>query len=64
MSEADIPEELAAALAANATAAEVFATMAPSDRRRYAEHVSEAVKPETRRRRALKIADLIAGKAP
>lgn len=64
MSEADIPEELAAELAANATAAEVFATMAPSHRRRYAEHVSKAVKPETRPRRALKMADVIAGKTP
>lgn len=64
MAEIDIPEELAAALGANMTAGEIFDGMAPSHRRRYAEHVAEAANPETRRRRALKMIELIVGTAP
>jgi hypothetical protein len=48
----DIPEELAAALAADPDAGVAFAQLSFSHRREYAAWVGEAKKPETRERRA------------
>jgi uncharacterized protein YdeI (YjbR/CyaY-like superfamily) len=49
--EAPVPEELAAALAANAAAQATFDAFPPSCRREYAEWVAEAKRPETRAKR-------------
>jgi uncharacterized protein YdeI (YjbR/CyaY-like superfamily) len=49
--ELPVPAELAAALAGNPRAAEVFAGFAPSCRREYVEWIGEAKRPETRARR-------------
>lgn len=48
----EIPAELAEALAADPVAGTAFEALAPSRRRELAEHVAEAKRPETRRRRA------------
>lgn len=48
----EIPAELAEALAADASAKAVFEALAPSHRREHADHVAEAKRPETRKRRA------------
>ena len=48
----EIPQELADALAADGSAATAFEALAPSRRRELAEHVVEAKRPETRKRRA------------
>jgi uncharacterized protein YdeI (YjbR/CyaY-like superfamily) len=54
-----IPNELAAALAANPEAQRIFLGMSPSHQRQYASHVAEAKRPETRQRRAAKMVRLI-----
>ena len=48
----EIPAELAEAFAGDAAARAAFDALAPSHRREYAQHVAEARRPETRRRRA------------
>ncbi|WP_410620051.1 YdeI/OmpD-associated family protein [Amycolatopsis sp. cmx-8-4] len=48
----DLPEELAAALAAAPDAAALFAALPPSHQREYTKWVAEAKKPETRVSRA------------
>ena len=48
----EIPAELAEAFAGDAAARAAFDALAPSHRREYAQHVAEAKRPETRRRRA------------
>lgn len=48
----EIPPELLAALEGNPPARALFERMPPSHRREYAQHVAEAKKEETRRRRA------------
>ena len=48
----EVPEELAAALAADAVASSAFRALAPSHRREYSSWVGEAKRPETRVRRA------------
>ncbi|MCB1184362.1 YdeI/OmpD-associated family protein [bacterium] len=55
----DVPAELAAALAADPSAAGAFAALSAGCRREYAEHVAEAKREETRRRRVAKILPLI-----
>ena len=55
-----LPEELTAALAARAEVRARFDSLPPSHRREYARFVDEAVKPETRRRRAEKAVEMIA----
>ncbi len=55
-----LPEELTAALAARAEVRARFDSLPPSHRREYARFVAEAVKPETRRRRAEKAVEMIA----
>ena len=47
----DVPADLAAALAADATAQERFAEMSYSHRREYVDWIEEAKRPETRARR-------------
>jgi uncharacterized protein YdeI (YjbR/CyaY-like superfamily) len=47
----DVPEPLQRALESDPVAAEAFATMPPSHRRRYADWVGEAKRPETQVRR-------------
>jgi uncharacterized protein YdeI (YjbR/CyaY-like superfamily) len=57
----EIPEELAAALAAAPDAAAVFEALPPSHRREYVQWVSEAKKPETRVSRAEKTVTRLRG---
>jgi uncharacterized protein YdeI (YjbR/CyaY-like superfamily) len=55
-----VPDDLAAALAANPQARSAFESMPPSHRREHVKYIDEAVKPETRQRRiAATIATLI-----
>jgi uncharacterized protein YdeI (YjbR/CyaY-like superfamily) len=49
--EAEVPEALTAALAANPAAAKAFAALTPSCRREYCAWIAEAKRPETRDRR-------------
>jgi hypothetical protein len=49
--EVEVPEDLAAALAADAAAAAAFERISYTHRREYVEWVAEAKRPETRRRR-------------
>jgi hypothetical protein len=56
-----VPPELVEALAADATAAAAFDTLAPSHRREYAEFVADAKRPETRVRRAAQTVDRLRG---
>jgi hypothetical protein len=59
----EVPEDLAAAMAAEPAAAEFYATLSYSAQRRYVEPLGEAKTPETRSRRIAKVvADLKAGK--
>ncbi|WP_461173943.1 YdeI/OmpD-associated family protein [Arthrobacter sp. Z1-9] len=59
----EIPEDLAAAMAAEPAAQEFYATLGYSSQRRYVEPLGEAKTPETRARRIAKVvADLKAGK--
>lgn len=55
----DIPDELTNALDTHETAKRAFESMSPSHQRRYAEHVAEAKKLETRERRAQKMLKMI-----
>lgn len=56
----EVPEDLAAALAADPAAAAAWELLSHSNRRRYTEAVAAAKKPETRERR---IASTVAGLA-
>ncbi|WP_104043127.1 YdeI/OmpD-associated family protein [Arthrobacter sp. ZGTC412] len=59
----EVPEDLAAALAAEPAAQEFYATLSYSAQRRYLEPLGEAKTAETRSRRIAKVvADLKAGK--
>jgi len=59
----EVPEDLAAAMAAEPAAVEFYATLSYSAQRRYVEPLGEAKTPETRSRRIAKVvADLKAGK--
>jgi uncharacterized protein YdeI (YjbR/CyaY-like superfamily) len=49
--EAEVPVDLAAALAKNKTAAKAFQTFSPSHRREYVEWITEAKRDETRQKR-------------
>lgn len=55
-----VPDDLAAALAANAAAAAAFARFPPSHRREYIEWLVEARRPETRQRRLAQALEWIA----
>jgi Bacteriocin-protection, YdeI or OmpD-Associated/Domain of unknown function (DUF1905) len=57
--EVEPPPELAAALAADQEAREVFGALSFTHRREYADWVAEAQRPETRQRRAAKAVDLL-----
>lgn len=57
-----LPAELRAALAAVPDAQRVFLGLSPSHQREYVQHVAEAVNPETRKRRAAKMVQLILAK--
>lgn len=59
--QAEEPEELIAALAGRPEVRARYDALPPSHRREYARFVVEAVKPETRRRRAEKAVEMIAG---
>ena len=56
---AEVPPELAAALAANPDAAQAFEGLSYSHSREYAEWVSEAKRPATRERRAVQAVERI-----
>ncbi|WP_163167927.1 YdeI/OmpD-associated family protein [Arthrobacter sp. Alg241-R88] len=59
----EVPEDLAAAMAAEPAAQEFYATLSYSAQRRYVEPLGEAKTPETRSRRIAKVVeDLKAGK--
>ncbi len=47
----DVPADVLAALATNASAADRFAAMPPSHKAQYVKWIEEAKKPETRSRR-------------
>jgi uncharacterized protein YdeI (YjbR/CyaY-like superfamily) len=55
-----VPEELAAALSANAAAQATFDGFPPSCRREYAEWVAEAKRPETRAKRVAQAVEWMA----
>jgi Bacteriocin-protection, YdeI or OmpD-Associated/Domain of unknown function (DUF1905) len=55
----DPPPELAAALAGDQEARQIFGSLSYTHRREYAEWVAEAKRPETRARRAAKAVDLL-----
>ncbi|MBE1497398.1 uncharacterized protein YdeI (YjbR/CyaY-like superfamily) [Amycolatopsis lexingtonensis] len=57
----EVPEELAAALAAAPDAAAAFEALPPSHRREYVQWVAEAKKPETRVSRARKAVERLRG---
>ena len=54
-----IPDDLAAALAANPKSARAFAALPPSHQREYVKWIEEAKKIETRQRRAAKAAKMM-----
>jgi hypothetical protein len=58
--EVDVPEDLAAALAA-AGATDAFAGLAPSHRKEHVRSVVDAKKPETRQRRIEKVVAAVGG---
>jgi antitoxin component of MazEF toxin-antitoxin module len=59
----EVPEDLAAAMAAEPAVQEFYATLSYSAQRRYVEPLGEAKTPETRSRRIAKVVeDLKAGK--
>jgi len=61
--EVEVPEALAAALAADPQAAALFGRMAFTHRKEYARWVAEAKRPETRQRRVAQALEMIrAGK--
>jgi len=55
----DVPADLAAALAADATAQERFSAMSYSHRREYVDWIEEAKRPETRARRVAACAERV-----
>ena len=55
----EIPEALAAALAANKKAGEQFDALSPGKRREYAEYIAEARREDTRNKRLEKIMPMI-----
>jgi len=57
-----VPAELKAVLAAEPALAAAFEALPPSHRRAWAQHVSEAKRPETRERRAAKARTGIRGR--
>jgi hypothetical protein len=61
--EADVPDDLAEALAAAPQALELFSSLTPTQRGYFVSSVAEAKKPETRVRRVEKaVASLLAGR--
>ncbi|HZJ09630.1 MAG TPA: YdeI/OmpD-associated family protein [Trueperaceae bacterium] len=56
----EIPADFDKALAADAAAAEAFASLAPSRRKEYVAWVEDAKRSETRERRIVKAVDMIA----
>jgi len=54
-----IPAELSMALEKNPKAREIFFSLPPSHRNEHAKYVAEAVKPETRQRRAEKTIEFL-----
>jgi uncharacterized protein YdeI (YjbR/CyaY-like superfamily) len=58
--EAEVPEELAAALKKNKAAVKVFAEFSPSCRREYSEWIAEAKRPETMEKRVAQAVEWIA----
>ncbi|MCA3256243.1 MAG: YdeI/OmpD-associated family protein [Alphaproteobacteria bacterium] len=62
--ELPVPDDLAAALAANPTAQTVFAAFPPSQRREYIEWITAAKRAETRARRLEQALGLIADGKP
>lgn len=54
-----LPEDMRAALQYDETAREKFARFAPSHQREYLEWISDARKPDTRRRRIERMLDMI-----
>jgi len=59
----DVPEELQAVLDKDKSLAKLFDAMSPSHRRAWTTYVGEAVRPETRARRAQKASDGIRARA-
>ncbi len=57
--EIEPPPELAAALAGDEEARRVYGSLSFTHRKEYADWIAEAVKPETRMRRAAKAIDLL-----
>ena len=57
--EVELPEELAAALRASQPAADIFARLSYSHQKEYADHITEAKRPETRVRRAANAVNLL-----
>lgn len=55
----EVAPELATALDDNPDTRKIYEALSPSHRRRYSEHVAEAVRPETRARRAAKMVQRI-----
>ena len=60
--QAGIPEELAEALSENEAAERIFAALPPSHRNEYLRWIGEAKRAETRRRRAVKAAEMMVDK--
>lgn len=59
-----VPPALSAALKKNKIAAKAFASFSPSNRREYSEWISEAKRPETRKKRILQaVAQIAQGKS-
>ena len=58
-----IPDDLAAALALDPDADRAFRALPPSHRREYLEWIEGAKKPQTRRSRAVKAAQMLLGRA-
>jgi hypothetical protein len=57
--EVEVPEDLAAALAAEPRARDAFASLSPSRKRQLTASVTDAKTPETRTRRVAKALDLL-----
>ncbi|MBN2112885.1 MAG: YdeI/OmpD-associated family protein [Acidimicrobiia bacterium] len=57
----EVPDDLAAALAANPTAASGFAAMAPSERKQYLYWVLSAKRPDTRAKRIAALLEAAVG---
>lgn len=57
--EVDVPDDLAAALSADATAKKAFDAMAFTHRKEYARWVADAKRPETRERRVAQAVEMI-----